>query len=381
MSLNSIKMDKDKTQPPTSSRLPTFKPPRDLTLGAGESALAAAGRLGSKPRKTFTPNIPVRNRNKGPNKDDKRETNHNRRDQNERPARGRGQRGRGRGRGAHVVDIIQTEGSVFGHGVAADLGRGRGSTSNTESESSKFIPKPKLNLQHGKDLSTDPTELQAQMESLLRDDFIEDESMQTYQDDDYPVQLPLVDTGKSFKEAGLDSVFNPKVKDEPGGVAPVEMKTKVADKFQDLTIVELLKNERKDLLFIQLPDCLPGHKDVKDSKPNTPNVKSESSQQKNIKSDPDAAPQVGDDSPYCTLRDLPEGYLGKIQTLASGKSRLLVSNHSFDVDIGTNTRFLQNLLCVSVDEEKKAADVSILGEVNHRLIVSPDWGSITADKT
>ena len=48
-----------------SSRLPTFKQPRDLTLGAGDTALAAAaGRLGIKSRKTFTPNIPVRNKNK-----------------------------------------------------------------------------------------------------------------------------------------------------------------------------------------------------------------------------------------------------------------------------------------------------------------------------
>ena len=90
------------------------------------------------------------------------------------------------------------------------------------------------------------------MADLLKDDFIDDGG--TYQDDDFPVQLPMVDTGKVFKEDDADGMFSPlkvsTIKTEPS--EDVKPQVKSISVIQDLNLEQLLKHETKDLFFIQV---------------------------------------------------------------------------------------------------------------------------------
>ena len=52
--------------------------------------------------------------------------------------------------------------------------------------------------------------------------------------------------------------------------------------------------------------------------------------------------QKQDNKPVkCTLQSLPEGYLGKMQVLKSGKTRFVLGNVTLDVATGTQCGFLQ----------------------------------------
>ncbi|CAL1285371.1 unnamed protein product [Larinioides sclopetarius] len=141
-----------------NARLPSIRTPRDLTLG-------------SQPKRTFTPNIPVRREKKptditkgGGESSSETPSNRNR---NTTPKSERG-RGRGRGKG----QIIQLEGSVFGEGIAqsaykASSSRQRESIPRSEFSSGRpFVKKEKTDY--------DVHHMEQEMKMLLRDDFIDD---------------------------------------------------------------------------------------------------------------------------------------------------------------------------------------------------------------
>ncbi|KAK8728756.1 hypothetical protein OTU49_009131 [Cherax quadricarinatus] len=186
-----------------SARLPSFRGPRDLTLSASSSAIPVKPSLMTRTRKTFSPNIPVR-RGKTesviethPDKAPKR---NRERDKKE------GGRGRSRGR-----EFIQTTGSLFGEGIAAAQKRGEmgsygicgggGGGGAGKACEAAFIHKPVLNLDTVNNIDKEHED--QKLKEILRDDFIDDPDDVIGRDsngDLFPVQLPMVDTGRVFKE-------------------------------------------------------------------------------------------------------------------------------------------------------------------------------------
>ena len=121
----------------------------------------------------------------------------------------------------------------------------------------------------------------------------------------------------------------------------------------DPTISELMSDQRGELLFFQLPDHLPNRTDVK---------REECS--KNV------------------LGDLPEGYLGKLQIRKSGKSQLRINSTLFDVDVGTQVGFLQELFVIdtNVTQQQQMSSAHFtkgsmtnLGRVRNRVVTTPAW--------
>ena len=118
---------------------------------------------------------------------------------------------------------------------------------------------------------------------------------------------------------------------------------KKPDIHKEIDIADLVKAQKGDLLFIQLPDHLPG--------------------------------VVGDDQPprMCTLANLAEGQIGKLQIRQSGVCQLAMGEHLLDVEVGTRVGFLQDAVSVRLPETGGVADMTVLGHVRHRLVVTPNW--------
>lgn len=105
---------------------------------------------------------------------------------------------------------------------------------------------------------------------------------------------------------------------------------------------------------------------------------------------------------YCTLNNLKSGFLGKLEILKSGRTRLRFGENSFFVDAGIQQQFhqvnynliirtlmykaqilydnffliFQELLAAKIDTVSLTGDLINLGPVNNKLICSPDLESM-----
>ncbi|KAK8728754.1 hypothetical protein OTU49_009131 [Cherax quadricarinatus] len=351
-----------------SARLPSFRGPRDLTLSASSSAIPVKPSLMTRTRKTFSPNIPVR-RGKTesviethPDKAPKR---NRERDKKE------GGRGRSRGR-----EFIQTTGSLFGEGIAAAQKRGEmgsygicgggGGGGAGKACEAAFIHKPVLNLDTVNNIDKEHED--QKLKEILRDDFIDDPDDVIGRDsngDLFPVQLPMVDTGRVFKEEdeGKDvknmkpnvstnlTVEGIAVKSEPvdssDNIDNVDTsiqdlaleKTKLEDKkvsvkggmpakekTPECSVAQLLAGKHEDFMFFQLPNSLPSHPPDVKQEPNITQLQNQTQQQK--------------------------------QT----------ASNNLDV------------VSVQVDEESKSGSMAVLGHIGHRLVCTPDLESLVRQR-
>ncbi|XP_046625259.1 DNA-directed RNA polymerase III subunit RPC4 isoform X2 [Neodiprion virginianus] len=356
-----------------STRLTSFRSPRDWTLG-GHVKL-------EKPKKLYTPNLNVQ-RNKA--KDDHTTVKNNTKVPRER-GRGRGQSTRGRGKGKVSDNIIQTDG-VFSSGIA-DSSRAKkrfssyrdGSNLSGNRSASTVLEKQKLNLNQ----KIDKAEEEEKLKHLLRDDFIENGAVPDMEN--APVMLPMADDAqlykKEFKEEpqvikadGLDEDVKPvilengKVSEEHNTAKTSLPKKSLTEEKKLITIPQIVANEANNYILLQFPDCLPGLKtddelsdpkarratDLGSAKPSDINPKTE----------------------YCTLKNLKEGMLGKLQILKSGQARLVLGDNKLIVDVGSHISFRQDLIAAKLDLEKLEGELINLGSVSSTLICLPDWESM-----
>lgn len=253
------------------------------------------------------------------------------------------------------------------------------------------------------------------LKDLLRDNFIDDPSDLLERDSDedlFPVQLPMVDTGRGFKEE--DANQDVKIKKAEPVITPdgTEVKSEPADpeeamavvndaaaaeetkdikhtdkkvtmkgglpakeKTPEPSVVQLLSGKHKDFMFFQLPNSLPSHPPDIKQEPHTTQQKQ--SQPNNVNSaTADEEDEKKAQPQYCTLNTLPEGQIGKLKIYKSGKTELWLGEHKLIVNKGTQVGFLQDVVSVETDEEKKSGNMTVLGHIGHRLVCSPDLESL-----
>jgi hypothetical protein len=188
-----------------TGRLPSFKPPRDLTLGSSARPLASgsAGRglrgipgMPDPTKKKFVPNLNVQRRDK-PLASDVGQIKAKIKQEPDVPANSK--LPHQRNRPSNRPELIQTIGSVFSDGMGADgaIRRrfgGSGGGGGGDGGSSA-IERPKINLK-SLDQKFDRAAEEERLKELLRDDFIDDLTTGSL----VPVQLPMINTGKVFKE-------------------------------------------------------------------------------------------------------------------------------------------------------------------------------------
>ncbi|NXH84107.1 RPC4 polymerase, partial [Edolisoma coerulescens] len=313
-------------------RLPSIRS-RDLTLGGVK-------------KKTFTPNIISRKIKEEPREDVSVKK--------EKKERERQRDGHGRGRGR--PEVIQSH-SIFEQGPA-------------EMMKKKVSP-------------------------VLSPQFLDDPGLKN-DIRNKPVQLPLAHSGWLFKEEAAEQEdtqpwlpgpkeekmeLDPpavKVKEEPCEGDARGAQPKGPPGFpRDVSAAELLQRlslaAEEELVFLQLPDTLPGQPPTHDSKPIKSELHNEDGQVVVVKQEKSQEAKQAENT--CTLADLPEGQVGKLLIRKSGKVQLVLGKVTLDVTMGTPCSFLQELVSVGIGDNR-TGEMIVLGHVRHKLVCSPDFEAL-----
>ncbi|XP_012672828.1 DNA-directed RNA polymerase III subunit RPC4 [Clupea harengus] len=320
---------------PPPGRLTSLRS-RDLTLGGFK-------------KKTFVPNVnsvrkskdEFREEARTPPKKERREDRHREsRKRKERP------------------QIIQSH-SIFEQGPA-DTIRKIGSWGSTDlsdcgpSLVTKCVKKEKKVSQE------DESEI---LQKLHRDDFLDDPGLKN-DVRQRPIQLPLYQASSFLLDSSASRTEEMATESIMGCVGPQQ--PAVGELFQQLSL-----SDQDELLFIQLPDAIPGQ---------PASTSTETSAKKDSKSD-DKHPgklktqePVGKESPP-VLADFSEGLIGKLQIRKSGKVQLVLGDNKLDVSEGAAFSFLQQLVSVRLTDGL-TGDMSVLGNVQHKLVCSPDFQTL-----
>ncbi|NXT26066.1 RPC4 polymerase, partial [Syrrhaptes paradoxus] len=354
--------------PLTPGRLPSIRS-RDLTLGGVK-------------KKTFTPNIISRKIKEEPREDVsvKKEKKERERD------RQRDGHGRGRGR----PEVIQSH-SIFEQGPAEMMKKKAGSWDKTV-DMSDFGPSHIINIKKEKRETDEETKQILRM--LQKDDFLDDPGLKN-DIRNKPVQLPLAHSGWLFKEEATEQEdaqpwlpgpkeekmeLDPpavKVKEEPcdEDPPPQPAQTKGPPSFpRDVSVAELLQrlslSSEEELLFLQLPDTLPGQPPTRDTKPSKTELQTEEGQVVVVKQEKSQEARQAENT--CTLADLPEGQVGKLLIRKSGKVQLVLGKVTLDVTMGTPC---WELVSVGIGDNR-TGEMIVLGHVKHKLVCSPDFEAL-----
>uniref|UniRef100_A0A3Q0R405 Zgc:171971 n=1 Tax=Amphilophus citrinellus TaxID=61819 RepID=A0A3Q0R405_AMPCI len=319
------------TSPTPPGRLTSLRT-RDLTLGGGFK----------KTKKTFEPNVHAVRKSKDELKEEvhmapKKE----RRDRNER-------RRENRGRRKERPQTIQSH-SIFEQGPADSVRK-----TGAQPQPSFFIDDPGL-----------------RNDAKLK-----------------PIQLPLCQSTMSHTLTSTTcektttanpSPFRPQscgAQDRAGNSRTEPPKP------EQPSLVELLRDlslsGREELFFMQLPDCMPCRASGLKVNPapgptaETPAKKEEKPEEKRT-SHFQAQNSVKEGCPV--LSQFPEGFLGKLQIRKSGKVELKLGDIIMDVSEGAAFSFLQQLVSVRLCDGR-TGDMMVLGNVHHKLVLSPDFQAL-----
>lgn len=351
-----------------NARLPSIRNPRDLTLGGLN--------LGITPKRTFAPKIPVRrekSQDSGISPDKGKPKNVD--SPHDRRKGGTSERGRGRGR--NRPEYIQTDG-IFSEGIGGAVKKPSRSRVSNELDDAPRIPR--LMAPVIKKEITEENNDKVLLDNLLRDDFIDDGSDEE-KDVQCPVYLPLSCSTKDKlgiknDPGDVKNVINIKKEkleiktEEPSPMELLDVKPNLLVKTEPSEACELFTaediTEDKQLLFFQFPDVLGVPPQPEDSRSQPKNSQDSSTSQET------AAPN----SDGIRLADFPEGYIGKLQVLKSGKTRLVLGSLVLDVKMGAPFSTLQDL--VSVRTGMSGGDMTVLGHVHHKLVCMPDVENLMA---
>ncbi|NWW28644.1 RPC4 polymerase, partial [Falcunculus frontatus] len=335
----------------------------------------------------------------------------------EKKERERQRDGHGRGRGR--PEVIQSH-SIFEQGPAEMMKKKAGSWDKTV-DMSDFGPSHIINIKKEKRETDEETKQILRM--LQKDDFLDDPGLKN-DIRNKPVQLPLAHSGWLFKEEAAEQEdtqpWLPGSKEEKmeldppavkGGLGwggdtagtswgcapfppcprtpsavkeePCEEDSKAAQPKgppgfpRDVSAAELLQRlslaAEEELVFLQLPDTLPGQPPTHDSKPIKSELHNEDGQVVVVKQEKSQEAKQAENT--CTLADLPEGQVGKLLIRKSGKVQLVLGKVTLDVTMGTPCSFLQELVSVGIGDNR-TGEMIVLGHVRHKLVCSPDFEAL-----
>ncbi|XP_014817621.1 PREDICTED: DNA-directed RNA polymerase III subunit RPC4 isoform X1 [Calidris pugnax] len=342
--------------------------------------------LGGVKKKTFTPNIISRKIKEEPREDVTIKKEKKERD------RDRQRDGHGRGRGR--PEVIQSH-SIFEQGPAEMMKKKAGSWDKTV-DMSDFGPSHIINIKKEKRETDEETKQILRM--LQKDDFLDDPGLKN-DIRNKPVQLPLAHSGWLFKEEATEQEdtqpWLPSPKEEKMELdPPVKVKEEPCDEDplppraaqskgpppgfpRDVSVAELLQrlslSTEEELLFLQLPDTLPGQPPTQDTKPIKTELQTEEGQVMVVKQEKSQEARQAENT--CTLADLPEGQVGKLLIRKSGKVQLVLGKVTLDVTMGTPCSFLQELVSVGIGDNR-TGEMIVLGHVKHKLVCSPDFEAL-----
>ncbi|XP_066518772.1 DNA-directed RNA polymerase III subunit RPC4 [Hoplias malabaricus] len=334
--------------PPPPGRLTSLRS-RDLTLGGYK-------------KKTFVPNVHSIRKSK----DELKEEAHTapKKERREREERQRERKRRER------PQTIQSH-SIFEQGPA-DTFRKIGGWGNTNVSDCDPALVTKCIKKEKNVPEDDESEI---LEKLQRDDFLDDPGLKN-DPRHRPIRLPLhqscnfwtTETATSLKEESSENtclIKSPKTQHRVSSQAEEQPST-VGDLFEQLSV-----SDKEQLLFIQLPDTIPGQ--IKNTSSERSSKKEGKAEDKHASHTKAQDPMEKDAVPV--LSDLSEGLIGKLQIRKSGKVQLVMGDVTLDVSEGAAFSFLQQLVSVRL-ADGLTGDMTVLGNVTHKLVCSPDFKAL-----
>lgn len=110
-----------------------------------------------------------------------------------------------------------------------------------------------------------------------------------------------------------------------------------------------------EFVLFQMPDALPGRAPEASE---TPQASTSTNQQ---------TPTL------CSLEHLEEGLVGKLVRYKSGKTKLVLGETVYDVNLGLAADFQQNAVTINTNSTERSANLFSLGQINAKFNVTPDW--------
>ncbi|KAH8368717.1 hypothetical protein KR084_008521 [Drosophila pseudotakahashii] len=135
------------------------------------------------------------------------------------------------------------------------------------------------------------------------------------------------------------------------------------------TIGNFLDSSQSQIFLMQLPDVLPCvGDDSEEPEPSKPDPLA------NSESEPSSpASKSSSGAKGSVLRQLEEGQIGKILRYKSGRVKLQLGDTRFDLDMGLDPGFLQELMSVTANREQRSGNMINLGPIQAKLKATPDW--------
>lgn len=60
----------------------------------------------------------------------------------------------------------------------------------------------------------------------------------------------------------------------------------------------------------------------------------------------------------------------------SGKTKLILNETIFDIDLGIDPNLLQEIVSIATDNDERSGEMVNIGQINAKLCAVPDWESI-----
>ncbi|XP_065359743.1 uncharacterized protein RpIIIC53 isoform X1 [Calliphora vicina] len=371
-----------------TAKLSSLTPARDLTLGGRGGGAAAAN------KKVFLPNLNVV-RNKNTNVKTSKDTTISRGRGRGRGA-DRGTRGGSRGGRGGASSLIQTTG-VFSEGAGAvnlrPTSRSSGYSRDVD-DTPSAMRKPTL-LKSEKKL--DLKAVLAKDIDILKslDDVDDDDELEQKTDlDRIPVQLnegkwKYIKSEVKLESTNAQAELGDSQEDAVAIASQMQALLVAQQKEQQnkplprypQTLMELLENSQSQIFLMQLPDTLPCVEEDEDSPESSekPSTSTEATKPVN--------PTERKKKPVKAnvLKKMDEGQVGRLIRYKSGKTKLLLGETYFDLDMGMETGFLQDLMSISCNRDERSGNMINLGPIQAKITATPDWEqllkqSLTADQ-
>ncbi|KAH8296097.1 hypothetical protein KR054_001711 [Drosophila jambulina] len=136
------------------------------------------------------------------------------------------------------------------------------------------------------------------------------------------------------------------------------------------TIGNFLDSSQSQIFLMQLPDVLPCVSDEpEDAEPSN----NDSTMPPSVSETESASPAAGKSTKGSVLRLLEEGQIGKILRYRSGRVKLQLGDTLFDLDMGLDPGYLQELMSVTANREQRSGNMINLGPIQAKLKATPDW--------
>ncbi|KAM8708441.1 hypothetical protein ACLKA7_015419 [Drosophila subpalustris] len=139
------------------------------------------------------------------------------------------------------------------------------------------------------------------------------------------------------------------------------------------SIGAFLDATQSQIFVMQLPNVLPCVTDDADDAPAATEKPAPPSTSTERANSPIPTSTAGNAPKHSVLHQLEEGQIGKILRYKSGRVKLLLGDTRFDLDMGLESGFLQELMSISSNREQRSGDMINLGTIQAKLKATPDW--------